>query len=449
MSEQHKLRVIKPSTSEYQTISNAIVAKALPRQKEYFIRDNQLRGFYVRVKPSGAKTYGIQARKNRTGSPVSRAIGSTSRYSCKEARTLAREWLQEISQGIDPKESKKGELTLIGLLEEYLSTRSLAPKTAADYRYNFQHYLSSFAKKSLKDLSTESLVKWYIAGKDHPVGTERTFVTLNTILNFAQAMDYIQANPARKAAQIVTRYTSRKSEEHLRSIYLNLSPFVQSFLKAEISDVMRDWILLALTTGLRREESMTLEWSQVDLKEKVVAIPNNKANRFLLVPMIGLTYDMFQSRFNSEDKDSRYVFVSKHGVPIKDARKALARICKTAQIPSIAHHDLRRLFASVCHELDLSEEEIAKLLNHSTKSVTDIYIHKSLESLRRKYQKVADHLDRQIVFSKPEGKEENIVTATELLRASFYRKVSPIPDPPVSAADMAFEKHKEDEYWEG
>ena len=55
MLEQHKLRVIKPSTSEYQTISNAIVAKALPRQKEYFIRDNQLKGFYVRVKPSGKK----------------------------------------------------------------------------------------------------------------------------------------------------------------------------------------------------------------------------------------------------------------------------------------------------------------------------------------------------------------------------------------------------------
>ena len=146
MSEQHKLRVIKPSTSVYQTISNAIVAKALPRQKEYFIRDNQLKGFYVRVKPSGTKTYGIQARKNRTGTPVSRAIGSVNRYSCKEARTLAREWLQEISQGIDPKESKKGELTLIGLLEEYLSTRSLASKIQLHpqgFRYPLESFLFS------------------------------------------------------------------------------------------------------------------------------------------------------------------------------------------------------------------------------------------------------------------------------------------------------------------
>ena len=103
----------------------------------------------------------------------------------------------------------------------------------------------------------------------------------------------------------------------------------------------------------------------------------------------------------------------------------------------------------MCHELDLSEEEIAKLLNHSTKSVTDIYIHKSLENLRRKYQKVADHLDRQILFSKPKGRERSIVTATDLLRASFYGKVSPSPDPPVSAADVALEKHVQDAYWEG
>ena len=62
---------------------------------------------------------------------------------------------------------------------------------------------------------------------------------------------------------------------------------------------------------------------------------------------------------------------------------------------------------------------------------------------------MADHLDRQIVFSKPEGKEESIVTATDLLRASFYGKVSPSPDPPVSAADVALEKHVQDAYWEG
>ena len=127
MTEQHKLRVIKPSTSEYQTISNAIVAKALPRQKEYFIRDNQLKGFYVRVKPSGTKTYGIQARKNRTGTPVSRAIGSVSRYSCKEARTLAREWLRDKPRN-RPKGIQKRRANLNWAVRRIFIHQILSPK---------------------------------------------------------------------------------------------------------------------------------------------------------------------------------------------------------------------------------------------------------------------------------------------------------------------------------
>ena len=106
---------------------------------------------------------------------------------------------------------------------------------------------------------------------------------------------------------------------------------------------MRDWMVLCLTTGLRRQESMTLTWEQVDLEQKRIVLPTNKSDRFLIVPMIGLTYDLFQARFQSEEKDDTYVFTTKRGTPIKDARKALAKICKDAGIAPYSHHDFRRL----------------------------------------------------------------------------------------------------------
>ncbi len=449
MTAQTNISQIKPSSSEYQTLNNSIVSKAMARQKEYFLRDTQLKGFYVRVKPSGTKTFGVQGRLNPRDNPKQRTIGSSTRYTVKEAREIAREWLQLISKGVDPKHFEKGQITLSQLLAKYIETKTLADRTESDYLYNFKHYLKNLGKKSIGDITTDDLVKWYVSGKEHPVGTERTFVTVKTVMNFAMALDYIDGNPAVKAAAILTRHSSRKSKEHLSSIYKNLASFMKSFLDTDISLVMRDWIVLAIGTGLRKEESMTIKWEQVDLEEKVITIPKNKTMRYLQVPMVGLTYDMFQLRHLNPEKDKTYVFTTRPGTPIKDARKALKKICNNANIPPIAHHDLRRLFASVCHELNLSEEEIGKLLNHSTNSVTDLYVNRSLSNLRTKYQSVVDHLDRQVPQPKIEGQNFYSLTATDLMRSVFYGKVAPSPDSPITEHELQEDKLREAEYWEG
>ena len=85
--------------------------------------------------------------------------------------------------------------------------------------------------------------------------------------------------------------------------------------------------------------------------------------------MVGLTYDVFQSRFCAEYKDDIYVFASIPAVSIKDARKALSEVRKSAGITAYPHHDFRRLFASVGHELDISETEIDKFLKPFHKTV--------------------------------------------------------------------------------
>jgi integrase len=221
-----------------------------------------------------------------------------------------------------------------------------------------------------------------------------------------------------------------------------------AFAKADISTVMRDWMVLCLTTGLRRQESMTLSWEQVDLEQKRIVLPTNKSDRFLIVPMIGLTYDLFQSRFESEEKDDTYVFTTKRGTPIKDARKALARVCKDAGIAAYSHHDFRRLFASVCHELGISESEIGGLLNHSHKTVTPVYINQSLNHARSIYQRVVDALDRTIKLEAPEtSQNDQVASATDFMRCVFYGKVPLSPDYLLPGEMAMSEADVEREYW--
>ena len=80
-----------------------------------------------------------------------------------------------------------------------------------------------------------------------------------------------------------------------------------AFVQSDISIVMRDWMVLCLTTGLRKAESMQVKWDQVDLRQKRVTLPTNKSDRFLIVPLVGLTYDMFQSRFRDSNRDDVYL----------------------------------------------------------------------------------------------------------------------------------------------
>ena len=111
-------------------------------------------------------------------------------------------------------------------------------------------------------------------------------------------------------------------------------------------------------------------------------------------------------------------------------------------------HDFRRIFGSVCSELDISEQEIGKLLNHSTKSVTDLYIQRHFDSVRRKYDKVTDFLDRLVVLGEATKEEARTISGTSVMRAAFYG-AEMMPDMPVTLMEVQHEQIVEDRYWEG
>ena len=450
MEKSQRVVRLRHKKSEVATLTQKTVNSCMIRNSEYFIRDAKLRGFFLRVKPSGVKSFGVQARLFGKGQPIQRIIGTRDRFTLQEARVKAKEWLQSINEGNDPKHFDTSPVTPLDLLESYIRYRDLEPTTVKGYRFNFNKYLNKIKNTPCSQITSDMLISWYEKEKkEHPIAAERTFVTLKTVFRFGKTLRMIEEDATEIAGVVAKRPRETKNIKKLEQIYRNLPNFLSSFHSTEISDVMRDWIILVLTTGLRKKESMSIKWEQVFLKEKYFVIPKNKAKRYLIVPMIGITYDMFQSRDKKNIQNSPYVFSTDSSKPITDPRKALNRICGTAGIVNYSPHDLRRLFASVCDELSLSEEEIGRLLNHSTRSVTDLYINRSLENVRTKYRKVIDFMDRQIHFKENQSADAQIITATDLLRASFYGKVSPSPDPPVSAADVALEKHVQDAYWEG
>src|SRR5262245_40207206 len=77
---------------------------ALPiKAGRYFYRDPDLRGHYVRIMPSGVKSFAAVAR-DPYGKQVWFTVGTAGVDKIEDARDLARDVIKRIKKGLPPKE---------------------------------------------------------------------------------------------------------------------------------------------------------------------------------------------------------------------------------------------------------------------------------------------------------------------------------------------------------
>ena len=164
-----------------------------------------------------------------------------------------------------------------------------------------------------------------------------------------------------------------------------------------------------LLTGLRKEESARLKWSDVELDYErqifAVNIPDNKAQRYFRFPMTKLLRAMLEYRFNHRNKHPIYVFPAstnprgKSREYIKDPRRSFEKIEKYCDLPyKIGSHAMRRTFSTLCDELGIIETDVNKLLNQAERSVTEGYIQRSLDTQRKQYDELSDFIESNINF---------------------------------------------------
>jgi len=146
-------------------------------------------------------------------------------------------------------------------------------------------------------------------------------------------------------------------------------------------------VVVARYTGMRRENLVTLTWSQVDLTRRVVVLEHTKNGDRLGLPLCDPAAKVLEDLRRKRGPRER-VFVGADGEPVTGDAVGIAfkRACRHASVTDFRFHDLRHTFASVLVQRGVDLYRVQRLLGHRDGRMTQRYAHLAPENLREAVQ---------------------------------------------------------------
>src|SRR5262245_39071439 len=134
-------------------------------------------------------------------------------------------------------------------------------------------------------------------------------------------------------------------------------------------------VVLALSTGARRGELLSLHWSDVDLKRGMLTFRKTKNGETRAVPLTGYALEVLAHHTKIRRPDTTLVFPERTGTRPMSIREAWKFAIQRAGITNFRFHDLRHSAASYLAMGGASLTEIAEVLGHKTLQMTKRYTH--------------------------------------------------------------------------
>ena len=365
-------------------------------EKEYFVWDDDLPGFGVRVMPSGRKSFLIQYRDS--GRRTRRkSLGRYGTVTAEEAKREARELLSSVTRGGNPSEErlrKREAPTVEALCERFMSDyvpSHCKESTAKEYRRCVDLFIKpAFGRVQAEEVQRSHIADLHHKNRDKPYQANRTLGVLSVMFNQAEIWGFRAdgSNPCRH----VKKYEEKKRERYLSPE--ELSRLGQTLVDLEKEGIESqsaiNCIRLLILTGCRLGEIQTLKWDYI--KGNSAFLPDSKtgAKRVYLGPAALVALSEIE-----RIEDNPYVITGRlPGSHITDMQKPWRRIRKAAQLEDVRIHDLRHSFASIAVGTGESLPMIGKLLGHSQVQTTARYAHLADDPMQNAAERISTELAR-------------------------------------------------------
>lgn len=389
-------------------LSKSTIDKILPpplqngKPKQAFYRDSALPGFGLRVTSGGKKSFIIEKRIN--GKVKRITIGPYGAITPEQARIKATELIGSIILGNDPVADKKAKdsksITLEGALESYFATRKdLKQSTINDYTLCINCHLGDWKSKQLVDISKDMVEKRHrLIGQKTESKANNTMRVLRALYNHAMEKfedangdPVIMINPVSRLSRNRVWYKDKRRTGNIKPHELKAWFQATKELQNAIS---RDYLQLVLFTGLRKNEALSLKWSDIDFQSKTLTVTNTKNGDPHTLPLTDFLLAILRDRKSGNESD--WVFQGRYtDFHLKEPRTALKKVAEISKV-DFTLHDLRRTFITIADSLELPSFALKRLANHRTADITASYIISDVERLRKPMNQISEFIVQHV-----------------------------------------------------
>ena len=196
-------------------LTNRSVAAVKPGDGDILVWDAELRGFGLRVKPSGIKSYIIQYR-NQHNESRRLTIGRHGVVSPEEARRRARRLLGRVQDGADPateRREARSAPTVADLAERFMKEHANVKKRASSAQMDAinlrLHVLPALGRKKVAAVTRTDITNLHHAMRDRPGAANRVLSLLSKMFNLAEkwGMRLDGSNPCSSSQKIANGAT--------------------------------------------------------------------------------------------------------------------------------------------------------------------------------------------------------------------------------------------------
>ena len=352
------------------------VDKLKPRKAAYDVRDRDLKGFGVRVLPSGTKRYFIHSQHK--GRRVWKIVGQAGSIGAEEARVRARALLAAIREGHDAQVAALSDTAFETVADEVFRryARNWKPSTLkVNLSYYRNHILPWFRGRPIGDIKANDVRRWCASLHETPVSADRSAPVLSVIMRQAEVYGYRPEGTNPCAG--IKRNRRRGRERFLSAAEVRRLGEVLARHEAGQSQAVTI-IRLLLLTGCRKSEIVTLKWRYY--REGRLFLPDSKSG-----PRTVWLSSAAREILDCLPRKSVWVFPSarKEGCPAADmVGQVWRRLRAEAGLSDVRLHDLRHTYASIAMAQGETVLTIGRLLGHRDPETTLKYTHLADSTVR-------------------------------------------------------------------